>query len=197
MWEVVLRMREHGLCRHLLTLQAITCACCELQYRRFKVIITWLHWILDGPDLVPMWGTSQHLLGPWEHTAVAKLVETGGHVGDIILILPTDRAGSFWWHLYRPGLCSECRRVRLRSYSSRRCCIGQKVSQTAKRKRERGCSHSLSPGQWAKKCLTFVLLNSDLIMLQLFDFSESSACATVKVHEAMLQSMTGFCFLTN
>lgn len=38
-WEAVLGVQEHGLCRLLLTLQAITWASCEPQNRMLEVII--------------------------------------------------------------------------------------------------------------------------------------------------------------
>lgn len=79
----------------------ITWTCCELQDRMLEVIIIWLHWIPDGPALLSVYSTFQ-LLGPQEGIAIAKLVETGCHIGDIIPILPTDRAGLFWWHLHGP-----------------------------------------------------------------------------------------------
>jgi len=103
--EAVLWRDEHWLCRPLLTLQAAARVSCRLRDRTLHVIIIRPHRVSDGFCFVPAHGTRWLLHRPPERAAIAKLVGTGGHVGDILATLPTDGAGPVRCHLHGPGLC--------------------------------------------------------------------------------------------
>jgi len=63
-------------------------------------------------------------------------METGGHVGHIVPVVPADGAGPGRWHLHGPRLCGGLGEPRSGGCSPHRRCSGQKVSQTGK-ERER------------------------------------------------------------
>jgi len=64
--------------------------------------------------LVPSYSTIWLLLCPPECTAVAKLVDTVGHVGCIMPTMPTDGSGPVWCHLCGARLCSGLWRAEVR-----------------------------------------------------------------------------------